>query len=82
LLNDKLTPNAIRAALRNFCKHGRGSENDGDATQALAYAYDQLMKRINEQGPSTKKLAQKVLSYLTYAKRQLTTLELQHAVAT
>lgn len=76
LLRDKLTPNAIRSAMEGFSRQGE------DKTQVLGSAYEQALKRINTQMPGLKQLAMDVLSWVTCAKRQLTTLELQHALAT
>ena len=42
----------------------------------------QTMDRIKGQKPGLKELAMKVLLWITCAKRPLTTLELQHALAT
>jgi hypothetical protein len=79
-LNDKLTPKAIRNALKDFKKQAPGTSED-KKVQVLAHAYEQAMKRINEQMPGLKELANQVLSWITCAKRQLTTTELQHALA-
>jgi hypothetical protein len=45
----------------------------------LGHAYNQAIERINGQKPSFRDLAKKVLAWITYAKRPLTTSELQHA---
>ncbi|KAH7201231.1 hypothetical protein DER44DRAFT_439363 [Fusarium oxysporum] len=81
LLGDKLTLNDIRSAMETFQKQGQGSGED-QKVQVLARAYGQAMERINGQMPGKKELAMKVLSWITCAKRQLTTSELQHALAT
>ncbi|KAH8743816.1 hypothetical protein F5883DRAFT_440557, partial [Diaporthe sp. PMI_573] len=81
LLDDKLTLNEIRSAIDIFRKQGRGLGEDRKA-QVLAHAYEQAMERISRQKPGLKKLAMEVLSWITCAKRQLTTSELQHALAT
>ncbi|EXK77320.1 hypothetical protein FOQG_17970 [Fusarium oxysporum f. sp. raphani 54005] len=81
LLGDKLTLNDIRSAMETFQKQGQGSGED-QKVQVLARAYGQAMERINGQMPGKKELATKVLSWITCAKRQLTTSELQHALAT
>jgi ankyrin repeat protein len=47
----------------------------------LDEAYKDAMERINEQKLGFRRLAEKVLSWITCAKRPLTTLELQHALA-
>ncbi|KAJ4041185.1 hypothetical protein NW753_010593 [Fusarium oxysporum] len=81
LLGDKLTLNDIRSAMETFQKQGQGSDED-QKVQVLARAYGQAMERINGQMPGKKELAMKVLSWITCARRQLTTSELQHALAT
>ncbi|KAH7109236.1 hypothetical protein B0J13DRAFT_463009 [Dactylonectria estremocensis] len=81
LLSDKLTLNDIRSAMETFRKQGQGLGED-QKDQVLARAYEQAMERINGQMPGMKTLAMKVLSWITCAKRQLTTSELQHALAT
>jgi ankyrin repeat protein/Cdc6-like AAA superfamily ATPase len=81
LLDDKLTLNEIRNAMEAFPKHSQGVGED-QKVQVLADAYKQAMERINRQKPRLKKLAMEVLSWITCAKRQLTTSELRHALAT
>ncbi|KAM0228211.1 hypothetical protein ACHAP5_012006 [Fusarium lateritium] len=81
LLFDKLTLNDIRSTMETFRKENQGLGAD-QKHQALARAYDQVMERINGQMPGMKILAMKVLSWITCAKRQLTTSELRHALAT
>ncbi|RTE69030.1 hypothetical protein BHE90_016591 [Fusarium euwallaceae] len=81
LLSDKLTPNDTRSTIESFQKQGQGSGED-QKVQVLAHAYGQAMERINGQMPGKKELAMKVLLWITCAKRQLTTLELRHALAT
>lgn len=49
--------------------------------EVLDQAYKEAMERINEQKPGFRRLANKVLSWITCAKRPLTTSELQHALA-
>ena len=80
LLNDKVTAKAIRSALQDFQKQIPGSSED-KKVQVLAYAYEQAMGRINGQEQGFKDLAHKVLSWITCAKRQITTTELQHGLA-
>ena len=67
------SPKAIRTALK---KLSAGSE-------ALAYdcAYNRAMERITGQGPDSKDLAMRVLWWIAFTTRPLTTLELQHALA-
>ncbi|KAH7187151.1 hypothetical protein DER44DRAFT_816595 [Fusarium oxysporum] len=81
LLGDKLTLNDIRSAMETFQKQGQGSGED-QKDQVLARAYEQAMERISGQMPGMKTLAMRVLSWITCAKRQLTTSELRHALAT
>jgi ankyrin repeat protein len=50
--------------------------------QVLADAYGRVIERINGQMLGLKRLATEVLLWITYAKRQVTTSELQHALAT
>ncbi|VBB75925.1 Putative protein similar to ANR50 of Homo sapiens [Podospora comata] len=81
LLYDKMTPNDIRSTLEVFRNQGQGRD-ETQKVEALTSAYKQAMMRINGQMPGCKKLAMEVLAWITCAKRQLTTLELQHALAT
>ncbi|KIW18445.1 hypothetical protein PV08_02733 [Exophiala spinifera] len=67
----KRSPKAIRSALERLPK---GSE-------AYDEAYCAAMKRIEGQISDSETLAKQVLSWITCAKRPLTTLELQHALA-
>ena len=70
-LKGKKSPKAIRAALN---KLSTGSE-------AYDYAYKDAMERIEGQLPDEEELAKQVLSWITCAKRPLTTSELEHALA-
>ncbi|KAK4653514.1 hypothetical protein QC762_0084380 [Podospora pseudocomata] len=81
LLYDKMTPNDIRSTLEVFRNKGQGRA-EIQKVGALTSAYNQAMMRIVGQMPGCKKLAMEVLTWITCAKRQLTTLELQHALAT
>ncbi|KAK4679893.1 hypothetical protein QC764_208180 [Podospora pseudoanserina] len=81
LLYDKMTPNDIRSTLEVFRNQGQGRA-EIQKVGALTSAYNQAMMRIVGQMPGCKKLAMEVLAWITCAKRQLTTLELQHALAT
>lgn len=80
-LDDKLTLNDIRSALEVFRKQGQGLDED-QKVRVLGQAYEQAIERIKGQKLGLKNLAMKVLSWITCAKRPLTTLELQHALAT
>ncbi|KAI0508725.1 hypothetical protein F5B22DRAFT_381530 [Xylaria bambusicola] len=79
-LDDKTTPKAIRDALEYIRKRSQGLGKDREV-QMLADAYDQTMERINSQKLGLKRMATRVLSWITCAKRPLTTSELQHALA-
>ena len=68
-MTGKTSPKAIRAALKNI------STGSG----AFDQVYEDAMERINGQIKNREKLAKQVLSWITCAKRQLTTIELQHA---
>jgi len=67
-LVSKNNPKAVRDALKHLPK-------DLDGT------YAEAMTRIQEQDPEDKKLAEKVLSWISYAFRPLSIAELQHALA-
>jgi hypothetical protein len=69
-LTGKRAPKAVRAALKNL------------ATESGAYdhAYEDAVGRIEGQPADEKKLAKQVLSWIIYARRALTTMELQHAL--
>ncbi|KFY91994.1 hypothetical protein V498_05199 [Pseudogymnoascus sp. VKM F-4517 (FW-2822)] len=70
-LKGKTSPKAIRNALK---KLPTGSE-------AYDNAYEDAMRRIEGQLAGEKELAKQVLSWITCAKRPLTTSELEHALA-
>jgi ankyrin repeat protein len=69
-LTGKRSPKAVRAALKNLVT-GSG---------AYDRAYEDAMERINGQVKDQEELAKQVLSWITCAKRPLTTSELQHAL--
>jgi ankyrin repeat protein len=64
------SPKATRTALKKFPK---GSE-------AYNYAYEEAMERVEGQITNSRDLAKQVLSWITCARRPLTTLELRHAL--
>ncbi|OBT85043.1 hypothetical protein VE02_07148 [Pseudogymnoascus sp. 03VT05] len=70
-LRGKMTKKAVRTTLK---KLPRGST-------ALNEAYDEAIERIESQLPEESELAKTVISWITYAMRQLTTEELSHALA-
>ena len=63
-----LRPRDIRAALESL-------------SDSIDVAYEQVMARIEEQTENRKMLARRVLSWVTYSRRQLSLKELQHALA-
>src|ERR1700733_3704356 len=67
----KPTPGDIKLALRNLPRGIKG----------LDMMYDQAVKRIEGQEEGFRELAKYVLSWITHAKRPLTTAELRHALA-
>ena len=79
-LEDKITAKAIKSALKQFQKQNQGS-NEDKKLEVLSMAYEQVMERVNGQKEGFQLLANKVLSWITCAKRPLTTIELQHAIA-
>ncbi|EAW17806.1 uncharacterized protein NFIA_077420 [Aspergillus fischeri NRRL 181] len=76
----KTTPKAIRLAL-NDLEIDSTTTSDSRKSRALDRAYTQAMDRINAQAAELKELARQVLSWITCAKRALTSSELQHALA-
>ncbi|RFU32928.1 hypothetical protein B7463_g3428, partial [Scytalidium lignicola] len=52
-----------------------------ELSKGLDHAYNEAMNRIQGQIANSRELAKQVLSWITCAKRPLTTLELQHALA-
>jgi ankyrin repeat protein len=79
-LEDKPNIAAVRSALRKFKRHSPES-GENKKLEVLNDAYDETMKRIEQQKPGLSDLAKKTLAWITYAQRQLTTVELQHALA-
>ncbi|KAL5089613.1 hypothetical protein Trisim1_005306 [Trichoderma cf. simile WF8] len=80
-LRDKMNVKEIRQELQTFRTDARGRSED-ERTKALTHAYDKAIERINEQSLPMKRLAMKVLLWVTFAKRALTTSELRHALIT
>ena len=74
-LNDKLTPTAVRNVLKQVRKQARDS-SDEKKLGILTKVYDQTMERIRGQKDRFRNLAEQALSWITYAKRPLTTSEL------
>ncbi|CAG9947818.1 unnamed protein product [Clonostachys rosea f. rosea IK726] len=70
-LLDKKLPRDVRQALESLPS---GSE-------AYDRAYEDAMTRINSQGQSSVQFARRILSWIVFAKRDLSPRELQHAVS-
>lgn len=79
-LEDMLTPKAIRNKLNQLQNQNPGS-SESEKLQVLGHAYEQAMERINRQKTGLRKFAIQVLSWITCARRPLSALELQHALA-
>lgn len=64
-------------------KHNRSAVRTAlqDLPKELDDTYDEAMKRIDNQDIEDVELAKQVLSWISYAKRPLTIIELQHALA-
>jgi ankyrin repeat protein len=75
----KRSRKAIKTALRTLQTDSKASEHD--KVKALDQAYEQAMKRIQAQVADSYILAKQVLSWITCARRPLTTLELRDALA-
>lgn len=70
----------MKQALRKFQQISLGKTKD-QKLEVLKGIYDETMRRIKEQKPGFRHLATNALSWLSHAKRQLKTSELQHALA-
>ncbi|PQE22577.1 hypothetical protein CJF31_00001496 [Rutstroemia sp. NJR-2017a BVV2] len=79
-LTDKTNPKALRSALKSFMEDSTVSR-DGGRSKALDHAYEDAMDRINHQKGGFKNLGVQILSWITCARRPLSTLELRHALA-
>jgi hypothetical protein len=77
-LKSEKRPKMIRATLEGLVKQIAGS-GESQRLELLGKAYDDAMKRITQE-PCSRDLAVQVLSWITCAKRPLTTTELQHAL--
>jgi hypothetical protein len=81
LLKDKTLVIEMNCVLKELKKQNQPVTGEDRKHHALNKAYDQAMKRIDGQMPGFQILGRKVLSWITCAKRPLTALELQHALA-
>ncbi|KAI1661134.1 hypothetical protein F4813DRAFT_378815 [Daldinia decipiens] len=79
-LRSKTTPRKLKTALDDFGKQS-GLQTEENKIKILNSAYETAMERINGQEEGFKDLAIRILSWITCAKRPLTTLEIQHALA-
>lgn len=79
-LDDKTTVTAVRKALKQLRKQIPQSSEE-ERRDVLDEAYEETMERINRQKAGFRQLAYKALSWITCAKRPLTTPELQTALA-
>lgn len=75
-----MTVKAIKNAIQHFQKQSDGSSHF-HKLELLSLAYEEAMVRINGQDAGFRELALKVLSWITCARRPLTTVELQDALA-
>ncbi len=72
LLLDSLVSKMTRKALQ---------EAIGELPKTLHDTYDDALSRINKQNEDEKELAERILSWISYAFRPLTIMELRHALA-
>ena len=79
-LKYKTTARDVRNALSHFQRQSLKSSEDQNR-EALNKAYKDVMERIDGQQLDFRKLAKKVLMWITCANRPLTTAELRHALA-
>lgn len=79
-LKDKTSIKQIKSSLEQFNKQSRSGLGEDKKHKVLEKAYEQAMERINNQMPGFQVLGRKALAWITCAKRQLTTSELQHAL--
>ncbi len=71
----------MKNALKELQKQNPGGSAKEKKLNALTRAYKHAMVRIDGQKSGFRLLAKRVLSWITCAKRRLTALELQHALA-
>ena len=77
----KRSPKAIYKALERFGTHKPPSQALETESEAYHKAYDEAMDRINGQVAGSRELAAQAISWITLARRPLTTLEFLHALA-
>ncbi|KAL7962042.1 nucleoside phosphorylase domain-containing protein [Trichoderma compactum] len=76
-LEDKISPKEMRQALERI----RLRRQTDQRVDILLEAYTDAVERIKSQRNGFRQLAEKTLYWISYAKRQLTAIELQHALA-
>ncbi|KAK4066325.1 hypothetical protein Trihar35433_6752 [Trichoderma harzianum] len=76
-LEDKISPKEMRQALERIKLQGQKDQK----FEILHDAYDDTVERIKSQKNGFRRLAEQTLSWISHAKRQLTVIELQHALA-
>lgn len=81
LLQDKTSAREMKTALEELHRQSQGQLTEDKKLDALTEAYKHAMERINGQKTGFQRLAKEVLAWITCAKRPLTPLELQHALA-
>jgi ankyrin repeat protein len=79
----KRSPKALRSTLKQLQQNlgSSGERSEKRKLEILSQAYEHAMERIEGQAADQEELAKQVLSWITCAKRPLTTSELQHALA-
>jgi ankyrin repeat protein len=81
-LADETTAWGIKCVLADLEKNSLSIQDDKESKKlALNHAYHTAMRRISSQPLKHKRLAEKVLSWVTCAKQQLSPMQLQIAIA-
>jgi hypothetical protein len=78
-LQDLSSVKAVKTALKRLQQDSNASDNK---IMALDRAYQNTLKRIDSRSAGSRKFAMRILSWITYAVRPLSMIELQHALAT
>ncbi|UKZ89842.1 uncharacterized protein TrAFT101_004883 [Trichoderma asperellum] len=79
-LEDMVTPKKMKQALKKFQQISQ-EQGEDKKFKILGAVYENTMERIKQQKSGHRCLAESALSWLCHAKRQLTTVELQYALA-
>ncbi|KAI1076795.1 hypothetical protein F5B20DRAFT_572639 [Whalleya microplaca] len=80
-LRNKMTSREILDALDLFRKKSEKAVTEDQKSEVLTQAYDDAMERIVAQSSERRILAKNFLSWIVFAMKPLTTLQLQHALA-